>query len=136
MFERILAKHSPRSTFTLKELLMVVAVLGALFALAVPAIESARETSRRNECVNKLKQIGLALGKFESQHSCFPPISSNLDSTPDIPGDAPAALTGTPPGTAEISAAGYSWIVFLLPQFQETTLYTAIGTNSQRFALP
>jgi prepilin-type N-terminal cleavage/methylation domain-containing protein/prepilin-type processing-associated H-X9-DG protein len=62
-----------RSAFTLVELLVVVAVIGVLLALLIPAVQAARETARKLHCANNLKQIGLAILTYENTHKRFPP---------------------------------------------------------------
>ena len=61
-----------RRGFTLIELLVVIAIIAVLIALLLPAVQAAREAARRAQCVNNLKQLGLALMNYESSHGSFP----------------------------------------------------------------
>jgi prepilin-type N-terminal cleavage/methylation domain-containing protein len=62
-----------RRGFTLIELLVVIAIIAILIALLLPAVQAAREAARRAQCVNNLKQIGLALHNYISIHDMVPP---------------------------------------------------------------
>ena len=89
--------------FTLVELLVVIAIIGVLVALLMPAVQAAREAARRNQCLNKMKQLALANHNYLSARRVFPPGHTH----PRTPPCAGSGLNGGPP-----------WSVLILPYIE------------------
>ncbi len=100
--------------FTLVELLVVIAIIGILVALLLPAVQAAREAARRTECVNKLKQLGLALHNHHDTHKLFPDGGENYTS-------ATRTMVNGQPTIAPNQEWG--WLYQVLPFMEQTNLY-------------
>jgi prepilin-type N-terminal cleavage/methylation domain-containing protein/prepilin-type processing-associated H-X9-DG protein len=105
-----------RPAFTLVELLVVIAVVGILVALLLPAVQAARESARRAQCVNNLKQIGVACHNYHDAFRHLPP--GYCAAGPYVDG-----ATDTTPG--------WGWPAFILPQVEQRAVFEAIN-----FSLP
>ena len=97
------------SGFTLVELLVVIAIIGVLVALLLPAVQAAREASRRMSCMNNVRQLGLALQNYHSARNEFPTVTEFGDHV------------GTPEGPLH-----HTWLSYLLPYIEQSAAHGII----------
>jgi prepilin-type N-terminal cleavage/methylation domain-containing protein/prepilin-type processing-associated H-X9-DG protein len=108
--------RKPRA-FTLIELLVVIAIIAVLIALLLPAVQSAREAARRAQCVNNLKQLGLAIHNYVSQQDAFPPHVQN----------GGFAVWSTTTGGPYFDPWPLDWSASILAQMEQTPMYNALN---------
>jgi prepilin-type N-terminal cleavage/methylation domain-containing protein len=127
------SRRCPTSSlgFTLVELLVVISIIGMLIALLLPAVQAAREANRRAQCMNNLKQIGLAFQNHHSAHQFFPSAGWDWFYPPTYKGGMP--VTG--------SEQKASWGFQILPYVEAQTVWNAgperaIGTPLSIFFCP
>jgi len=111
-------RDKTRGGFTLVELLVVIAIIGILIGLLLPAVQAARESARRTECSNNLKQIGLAVLHYEEALKVYPPgciVSTGSNQQWDPVSEAGNSSGGGKHGT--------SWMLQILPFCEQENLY-------------
>lgn len=113
--------HPNRIAFTLVELLVVIAIIALLIALLLPAVQAARESTRRTQCMNNIRQVILAILNHESAHRVFP-----------TGGDVPwprieeNISEGGPFGPDK---QGFGWAFQVLPYLEELSVHSITSTE-------
>src|SRR6476620_9941012 len=106
-----------RVGFTLVELLVVIAIIGILVALLLPAIQAARESARRAQCQNNMKNLGLAMLNYEQAKKKLPPAIQTEDH------DAHGSISLQIRAAADGQHLYANWAIMLLPYMEEQALY-------------
>ncbi|MBX6312450.1 MAG: DUF1559 domain-containing protein [Isosphaeraceae bacterium] len=106
----------PRRGFTLIELLVVIAIIGVLVALLLPAVQAAREAARRAQCLNNLKQIGIAMHNYADSWGGLPPGGRYPDS-------------GRP-------EQYHGWGTMILPYLEQANLFNSYNYDISFFEVP
>jgi len=121
-----MAIRTRRSGFTMIELLVMLAIIGILVALLLPAVQSAREAARRVQCSNNMKQFAIAMHNYHDAYNCLPASTNEgkLAATSPLPGSAGE------PG----SRAGFSWRVSILPYVEQMAMYDMIDFKQSAYA--
>jgi prepilin-type N-terminal cleavage/methylation domain-containing protein/prepilin-type processing-associated H-X9-DG protein len=118
-------RPSTRRGFTLIELLVVIAIIAVLIALLLPAVQAAREAARRIQCVNNMKQLGLAMHNYVSIANTLPP---GRIWAPNPGGSTfPTIFSG---------AQNTTWFVLMLPQFEQQALASAYNFSLGAEGIP
>jgi len=112
-----------RRAFTLVELLVVIAIIGVLIGLLLPAVQAARESARRTNCSNNLKQVGLAALNYETAQGVFP-TGINMWNPNSCSSPQPAL----PP-----RYEGWSWSTFILPYMEQTGIHGLIAFDANGY---
>ena len=122
-----------RLGFTLIELLVVIAIIAVLIALLLPAVQQAREATRRTQCKNNLKQIGLSLHNYHDVALCFPP---GYLGYPALSGSSSYTSVNSTPTlySGNYTGQGWGWGTYILRYLDQANLYIQIQPGATQTA--
>lgn len=123
-------KGRRRGGFTLVELLVVIAIIGVLIALLLPAVQSAREAARRAQCINTLKQLGIAAANYNTAKKVFPPGRLLPDWV--VAGRVSSSYSNYDTVGPNDKTGIVSAFVWMLPFMEEKGIYDLIDTTKMR----
>lgn len=115
-----------RRGFTLIELLVVISIIGVLVGLLLPAINAARESGRRAQCQNNMRNLVLALNSFAGRKNAYPAAGTFFEDPTNTGGAASSVLSISQAPVAAIAVrCGYNWVVDILSDLDQTDLANA-----------
>jgi prepilin-type N-terminal cleavage/methylation domain-containing protein len=110
---KLVRSHARSRGFTLVELLVVIAIIGVLIALMLPAVQKARESARKTQCANNLRQIGVGMHTYMLSHKAFP-----------------AGYISTVLPDRDDGGPGWAWGSIILPHIEEVALRDSINMSA------
>lgn len=119
-------RRHKKPAFTLVELLVVIAIIGVLVSLLLPAVNAAREAARRAQCINNVRQLGLAAINHESSNGEFPPGRKLPDWSVGTQASSATSFTGVNANDPNTKTGFYSVHTWLLPYMEEQAIYDLI----------
>ncbi|MBR5160805.1 MAG: DUF1559 domain-containing protein [Thermoguttaceae bacterium] len=112
MKDKRMQARAHRNAFTLVELLIVIAIMGVLIGLLLPAVNAAREAARKSNCANNIKQMSLACLSYESTYHLLPPACNFVNNAS---------------GVLNESNQRANWIILVLPFLDQQALFNEIN---------